>query len=210
MRDLWFGAGLLDRHSQCHWLGEEGIKERCATWKVQRRERDKEGERERKEEEEEEKKEAKKEGESEGVKDWEPLSTDCYKSECVTNASFLSLTRSCSCSVISCDSLDCNPPGSSLHGILQARILEWVANSSSPPRDRPFISCVAGSFFTAEPPEKALVIYSFSSDLYIDFFALYFSIQGCIFFSPSYLLWYRLLHALHGLCSIKISFKIYM
>ena len=69
MRDLWFGAGLLDRHSQCHWLGEEGIKERCATWKVQRRERDKEGERERKKEEEEEKKEAKKEGESEGVKE---------------------------------------------------------------------------------------------------------------------------------------------
>ena len=26
-----------------------------------------------------------------------------------------------------CDSKDCNPPGSSVHGILQARILEWVA-----------------------------------------------------------------------------------
>ena len=36
------------------------------------------------------------------------------------------------------DPMDCNPPGSSVHGILQARILEWVAISfswrSSPPR----------------------------------------------------------------------------
>ena len=39
----------MDRHSQCHWLGEEGIKGRCAAWKVQRRERDKEGEREEEE-----------------------------------------------------------------------------------------------------------------------------------------------------------------
>ena len=30
-----------------------------------------------------------------------------------------------------CDSMDCNPPGSSVYGILQARILEWVATSSS-------------------------------------------------------------------------------
>ena len=30
-----------------------------------------------------------------------------------------------------CDSMDCSPPGSSLHGILQARILEWIAMASS-------------------------------------------------------------------------------
>ena len=38
-----------------------------------------------------------------------------------------------------CDPMDCSPPGSSIHGILQARILEWVAISfsrgSSQPRD---------------------------------------------------------------------------
>ena len=34
-----------------------------------------------------------------------------------------------------CDPMDCSPPGSSVHGILQARILEWVAISfSSGPR----------------------------------------------------------------------------
>ena len=30
-----------------------------------------------------------------------------------------------------CDPMDCSPPGSSAHGILQARILEWVAMPSS-------------------------------------------------------------------------------
>ena len=50
--------------------------------------------------------------------------------------------------------MDCSPPGSSVHGILQARILEWVTISlsreSSRPRDRTQISCKAGSVFTAE------------------------------------------------------------
>ena len=44
------------------------------------------------------------------------------------------------------------PPGSSVHGILQARILEWVAMPSSrgsfQPRDRTWVSCIAGRFFT--------------------------------------------------------------
>ena len=44
------------------------------------------------------------------------------------------------------------PPGSSVHGILQARILEWVtipfSKGSSQPRDQTLISCIAGRFFT--------------------------------------------------------------
>ena len=56
------------------------------------------------------------------------------------------------------DPMDCSPPGSSVHGILQARILEWVATSfsrgPSRPRDQTQVSCIAGRFFTAEPPEK--------------------------------------------------------
>ena len=57
--------------------------------------------------------------------------------------------------------MDCNPPDSSIHGILQTRILEWVAVSfskgSSWPRDLTCLfcdSCIAGRFFTAEPPGK--------------------------------------------------------
>ena len=46
----------------------------------------------------------------------------------------------------------CSPPGSSVHGVLQARILEWVAipfsRRSSPPRDQTQVSCIAGRFFT--------------------------------------------------------------
>ena len=45
-------------------------------------------------------------------------------------------------------------PGSSIHGIFQARLLKWVAISfsraSSQPRDRTHVSCVAGGFFTTE------------------------------------------------------------
>ena len=50
-----------------------------------------------------------------------------------------------------CDPVDCSPPGSSVHGILQARILEWVAISfsreSSQPRDRTQVSRIAGRCF---------------------------------------------------------------
>ena len=45
-----------------------------------------------------------------------------------------------------CDPMGCNLPGSSVHGILQARILEWVAmpssRGSSQPRDRTHVSCI--------------------------------------------------------------------
>ena len=50
--------------------------------------------------------------------------------------------------------VDCSPPGSSLHGILQARILEWVAVSypkeSSHPRDQTQVSHIAGRL-SSEP-----------------------------------------------------------
>ena len=43
------------------------------------------------------------------------------------------------------DPMNCNPPGSSVHGIFQARILEWVATSSS--RDWTHVSCISRLFF---------------------------------------------------------------
>jgi len=46
-----------------------------------------------------------------------------------------------------CNHMDCSPPDSSVHGIFQARILEWVAISYSKgsfwPRDRTCISCIS-------------------------------------------------------------------
>ena len=37
-----------------------------------------------------------------------------------------------------CDSMDCSPPGSSAHGILQAKVLEWLAISSSRGSSQPW------------------------------------------------------------------------
>ena len=59
------------------------------------------------------------------------------------------------CCLTLCDPMDCSLLGSSVHGTLQARILDWVAiplsRGSFQPRNRTCvscISCIAGSFFT--------------------------------------------------------------
>ena len=57
------------------------------------------------------------------------------------------------------DTMDCSPPGSSVCGILQARILEWIAipfsRGSSQPRDRTLVSCIIGRFFTIQATWEA-------------------------------------------------------
>ena len=63
----------------------------------------------------------------------------------------------------------CNPPRSSVHGIIQARILKSVAiffsRGSSQPRDWTHICCIAGKFFTTESSQKPILtpILSFKS-----------------------------------------------
>ena len=56
------------------------------------------------------------------------------------------------------DPMDCSLPGSSVHPISQARILEWVSVSSSREsscsRNQTWVSCIAGSFFITEPSGK--------------------------------------------------------
>ena len=51
-----------------------------------------------------------------------------------------------------CEPTDCSPPGSSVHGISQARILQWVAvpssRGASRPRDRTQVFGIVGGFFT--------------------------------------------------------------
>ena len=73
-----------------------------------------------------------------------------------------------------CDPMDCNPPASSDHGILQARILEWVVRPSSRGTPRPrdqtydsFISCTAGGFFTADPLGKCSLHSTLNVSLHI-------------------------------------------
>ena len=70
--------------------------------------------------------------------------------------SYCSVAQSCPAL---CDLMDCSPPGSSVHGILQARILESVAvpssRGSSRPRDRTWVSCIAGRFLTSWATREA-------------------------------------------------------
>ena len=60
-----------------------------------------------------------------------------------------------------CNTMDYSLPGSSVHGIIQARILEWVAISyswgSSQLKDRTGVSCIAGRFFTIWATREASI-----------------------------------------------------
>ena len=66
--------------------------------------------------------------------------------------------KSLSC-VHLCNPMGCSPSGSSVHGILQAEILEWVATPSSrgtsQPRDQTQVSSIAGRFFTVWATREA-------------------------------------------------------
>ena len=69
------------------------------------------------------------------------------------------------------DPMDCNPPGSSVHGILQARVLQWVAilfsRESSQLRDWNQVSCIAGWFFTIWATREAHLWDVFESLLFL-------------------------------------------
>ena len=84
-----------------------------------------------------------------------------------------------------CDPMDCSLPGSSVHGIFQARILEWVAISysrwSSQPRDRTRVSCTACrlfTFWTTKVKWKSLSC--------VRLFVTPWTIQSMEFFRPEY------------------------
>ena len=72
--------------------------------------------------------------------------------------------------------MGCSPPGSSVHGIFQARILEWVAipisRGSSPPRDRTWVSCIAGRFFASCATREAQYMQYHVSNRQLGYVAL--------------------------------------
>ena len=100
-----------------------------------------------------------------------------------------------------CDPMDCNPPQSSVHGIHQAIILEWVAmcssRGSSRPRDRTrvsYISCTGRwVLYHYHHLGSPLVYYSVSkylvSSLFLNFICLYCSYFICIIFLVSKNIW---------------------
>ena len=89
-----------------------------------------------------------------------------------SNIYFFFLSRN-SCSVLSCSvylilfyPMDCSSLGSFAHGILQARILEWVAipfsRGSSQTSDWTQVSCIAGRFFTVWTSGESLGMATFN------------------------------------------------
>ena len=78
--------------------------------------------------------------------------------------------------------MDCILPGSSVHGIFQARILGWIAISYSNPGVEPVPSVLAGGFFTTEPPGFSISPsneYSRLISFRIDWFDL-LAVQGTL------------------------------
>ena len=79
--------------------------------------------------------------------------------------------QSPSCVQLYCDPMDCRPPGSSVHGISQARILEWVTISSSRgsswPRHGTQVSCIGRQILYHWATREALSSIPLSSTLTI-------------------------------------------
>ena len=82
----------------------------------------------------------------------------------------------------SCGPMDCSPPSSSVHGISQVRILEWVAISfsreSSRPRDQAHVSCIAGKFFTTAPQGNPRMCIC-ETKMYVNYCVHAKSLQSC-------------------------------
>ena len=73
-----------------------------------------------------------------------------------------------------CNTMDYSPPGSSVHGILQARILEWVVISSSRGSSQSkdgncisYVSCIGGGFFWSGRYSKSTVHKDFYAKSYV-------------------------------------------
>ena len=76
--------------------------------------------------------------------------------------------------------MDCSPPGFSVHGIVQARILEWVAPSPGDlpnPMFIPRVSCITGRFFTTWATRE-VHIYSKCTDVQHSQFLKLYSIYS--------------------------------
>ena len=85
---------------------------------------------------------------------------DCYQKKGMRTLPVICVLVAWSCLNL-CYPVDYSPPGSSVHGILQARILEWVAISfsrgSSHPRDQTWIAALQADLLP-EPAGKSLPV----------------------------------------------------
>ena len=129
-------------------------------------------------------------------------------------------------SVRFCDPVDCSPPGSSVHGILQTRTMEGVAipfsRGSSRPRDCTRVSCIAGRFFTTWITREAIretqikEIFFFRFPKYLSIlktclqriwsflYQIYFSY---FFLNPYFVCIYLVSRLIFNLFTFKFSFR---
>ena len=91
-----------------------------------------------------------------------------------------------SCPIL-CDPMDCSPPGSSVHGILQARILEWVAfpRDLPDPGIEPRLPHCRKILYCPSLDHMAIVCSSFSG------IAIQFSIVATLIYIPTNSVWWR-------------------
>ena len=97
-----------------------------------------------------------------------------------------------------CDPVDYSPPGSSVHGILQARTLEWVAISlsrgSSQSKDWTQVSCIAGRLFNLWATREALPLALITSNLLsMSLLLFYYNHYFAVFFLDFTYKWYYII-----------------
>ena len=99
---------------------------------------------------------------------WQRISLKKSKKELKSIYVVVLVTQSCP---TLCDPMDYSTSGSSVHGILQARILQWVAipfsRGSSQHGEQTCVSCVAGRFFTIWTDREALCLFKKNKKLSI-------------------------------------------
>ena len=109
-----------------------------------------------------------------------------WSSTCSWHVRGCSVTQSCP---TLCDPMDWSLPDSSVHGIFQAGILEWIAISfsreSSWPRNRNCVSCTAGRFISTEPktnifPKSTSLLKRCVSEVKFLYFHFYDNRDNCI------------------------------
>ena len=101
---------------------------------------------------------------SEATNIWKVYNCKCF--ECWTKSLQLCLTL--------CNPVDCTLPGSSVHGILQARILEWIAisfsrGSSWPKRDKALVTCIGRwiLYYLSYQSGRLCIVYTYSVSIQI-------------------------------------------
>ena len=108
--------------------------------------------------------------------------------------------------------MDCSIPGSSVHGILHARILEWVAipfpRGSSPFRDWTWVFCISGTFFTIWATREAPILLKLRiiDHILLEIFLSIMEQAGDgADRNPSSLVWHRILSKLNLILPFNIT-----